>query len=161
MSDKYTSLSNRISDELADLQVVLEKCARAWELAQQEPNEQDLFVDSVALNLHNIYSGLESLFELIARHVDGNMPGGSDWHRQLLVQMQTDVPEVRPAVISPASRELLDEYRRFRHLVRNVYTVNLHPDRMGKLVRQLNVLWSCIKPELEAFAQFLKDESNK
>lgn len=78
MSDKYTSLSNRISDELADLQVVLEKCARAWELAQQEPNEQDLFVDSVALNLHNIYSGLESLFELIARHVDGNMPGGSD-----------------------------------------------------------------------------------
>lgn len=161
MSDKYTSLSKRISDELADLQVVLEKCARAWKHAQQASKEQDLFVDSVALNLHSIYSGLESLFELIARHVDGNMPEGSDWHRQLLVQMQTDMPEVRPAVISPASREFLDEYRRFRHLVRNVYTVNLHPDRMGKLVRQLDDLWGCIKPELEAFAQFLKEASSR
>lgn len=69
--------------------------------------------------------------------------------------MQNDVSGYRPAVISPATHAMLDEYRRFRHLVRNVYTVNLHPDRLEKLVEQLPLLWEQIEPELNAFADFL------
>jgi len=43
-----------------------------------------LYLDSAALNLHGFYSGLERLFELIARHVDGAIPSGETWHRDLL-----------------------------------------------------------------------------
>jgi len=35
-----------------------------------------LYLDSAALNLHGFYSGLERLFELIARHVDGPFQWG-------------------------------------------------------------------------------------
>ncbi|MFN2131705.1 MAG: hypothetical protein ACK2VD_14340 [Anaerolineae bacterium] len=39
----------------------------------------------------------------------------------LLEQMAAEVPSVRPALISGETRQLLDEYRGFRHVVRNVY----------------------------------------
>jgi len=49
----------------------------------------------------------------------------------------------------------LDEFRRFRHLVRNVYTVNLVPDRMVGLVSALSELWPRLRAELLAFADFM------
>lgn len=76
MNKKYASLARRIRNELSDLQIALEKCKRAWKIARKNPDEQDLFIDAVALNLHGLYSGLESLFELIGRQVDGVIPRG-------------------------------------------------------------------------------------
>jgi hypothetical protein len=66
---------------------------------------------------------LERLFELIARHVDGALPGGEAGHRDLLQQMAQDMAGVRPAVHSQDSALALDEFQWFRHLVRNVYTI--------------------------------------
>jgi hypothetical protein len=37
---------------------------------------------------------------------------------------------VRPAVIEPDAIPILDEFRRFHHLVRNVYTMNLAPEKI-------------------------------
>jgi len=48
--------------------------------------------------------------------------------------MAEDVKDVRPAVISKETSGKLDQYRRFRHLVRNVYATNLKPDKMLGLV---------------------------
>jgi hypothetical protein len=61
---------------------------------------------------------VERLFELIARHVDRVLPSGDTWHRDLLYQMAGDLPEARPAVVSQETAQALDEYRRFRHVVR-------------------------------------------
>jgi HepT-like protein len=49
----------------------------------------------------------------------------------------------------------LDEFQRFRHLVRNVYILNLVPQRMTGLVSALPELWSRERAELLAFAAFL------
>jgi hypothetical protein len=38
------------------------------------------------------------------------------------MQMADEVLNVRPAVISEEVRQWLDDYRGFRHIVRNVYT---------------------------------------
>lgn len=40
----------------------------------------------------------------------------------LLTQMAKEIAEVRPAVISYSVQSDLDEYRGFRHIVRNIYT---------------------------------------
>ena len=40
----------------------------------------------------------------------------------------------RPAVISTETGTRLDEYRRFRHVVRNVYTHSFDPVKLGKPV---------------------------
>ena len=100
MSNLYQNLIERIRGEVSDLEQVTDRAIHGWSIVQKAPAEQYAYVDSVALNLHSFYSGLERLFELIARHVDGNLPEGETWHRDLLQQMTQDLPDVRPAVIS-------------------------------------------------------------
>ena len=46
---------------------------------------------------------------------------GKQWHRDLLIQMSLDISQTRPKIISQETVTNLDEYRRFRHVVRNVY----------------------------------------
>jgi hypothetical protein len=94
----YQELASRIRDTVPDLGHVVQRVSQAWPLAQQSRDELNVHLDSVALNLHSFYSGLERLFELIARHVDGNLPGGTTWHRHLLQQMGQDFTDLRPAV---------------------------------------------------------------
>ena len=131
MNTVYNELVERIRGELDDLESVIQRVVKSWEKAQKVSSEQDVYIDSVALNLHGFYSGIERLFELIARHVDCSFPNGSTWHRVLHHRMAEDLPDVRPAVISHDSAQSLDEFRRFRHLVRNVYTMNLAPDKVA------------------------------
>jgi hypothetical protein len=51
----------------------------------------------------------------------------------------------------------LDEFRRFRHLVRNVYVFNLVPQKMSPLMVALPGLWQQLHAELSAFAGFLEE----
>lgn len=156
MNALYEELVERIRGEVPDLERVVQRALRAWSKGQRAPGEQ-AYLDSVALNLHGFYSGLERLFELIARHVDRALPTGETWHRDLLQQMAHDLADVRPAVIGQDSAMALDEFRRFRHLVRNVYTMNLVPDKMAGLMLTLPGLWSRLCAELLAFADFLEE----
>lgn len=159
MNDRQRELVERIRGEIPDLERVIQRALRAWSHACRSSEEQNVYLDSVALNLHGFYSGLERLFELIARHLDRNLPTGEVWHRDLLAQMSHDLARVRPAVISEDTARRLDEYRRFRHLVRNVYTVNLVPEKMSGLIAALPALWADLQAELLAFADFLDDLS--
>lgn len=158
----YQELVERIRGELVDLERVVQRAERLWPQAQIL-GDQNAYLDSVALNLHGFYSGIERLFELIARQVDRALPTGETWHRDLVQQMAQDLPEVRPAVISQASALVLDKFRRFRHLVRNVYTTNLTPDKMEELMIALPEAWLRLRAELLAFADFLSalDQPNE
>jgi hypothetical protein len=51
--------------------------------------------------------------------------------------MKTEIKKVRPVVISRNSYQNLDEYRSFRHVVRNVYIFNLSYKRIEPLVEDL------------------------
>ncbi|HIC88970.1 MAG TPA: hypothetical protein EYP04_06170, partial [Anaerolineae bacterium] len=124
-------LAGRIRQELGELARVIERAEASWHHFQTTGD--DLYLDGVALNLHGFYTGLERVFELIASEIDLGKPAGSSWHQELLRQMSAEVPRVRPAVISPQTRDRLDEYRGFRHVVRNVYTYNLDTERIQRL----------------------------
>ena len=157
MTSLYKELITRIRSELKDLDLVVSRAMRSWEQVKRATEDQDAFIDSVALNLHSFYSGLERLFELIARHIDGSVPTGESWHRDLLRRMANDLANVRPAVVCQDTADSLDEFRRFRHLVRNVYTTNLLPDKMNGFMSALPKLWLTIRTELYAFADFLEE----
>jgi hypothetical protein len=136
----YVEISQRISGECQELERVMQRALRAWPQAQKSTDEQNVYLDSVALNLHSFYSGLEKLFELIARHIDLSIPEGETWHRDLLNQMACEFEDIRPAVISQNNAKSLDKFRRFRHLVRNIYTTNLIPNRIKKLMSTISEL---------------------
>jgi hypothetical protein len=151
----YAELAERFRGEVEDIDLVVQRALHAWERVQIATTDRDVYWDAIALNLHSFYSGLERLFELVARHLDRNLPTSETWHRDLLQAMAQDVTEVRPALIDPDSAKALDEFRRFRHLVRNIYTTHLIPARINDLLQMLPRLWPRLKDELLAFAGLL------
>ncbi len=58
-------LSARILEELNEISTAAKRVKMAWEKAIDKNN--DLYFDSVALNLHSFYSGIEKIFKLIAK----------------------------------------------------------------------------------------------
>ena len=157
MTAPHGELIERIRGELQELEGVVQRALRAWPKAQRTSAEQEFYIDSVALNLQSFYAGVERLFELIARRIDQALPVGETWHRDLLSQMAQDFPDTRPAVISHDNVLALDKFRRFRHLVHNVYAMNLQPDKMTELMTSLPVLWAKLRDEFLAFASFLEE----
>jgi len=156
VTDPYSQIAQRIRGEVVEIDRVVLRGLHAWDMHRLNPAE-DAFLDAAALNLHSFYSGLETIFGLITRQVDRKPPAGESWHRDLLGQMASEWPEVRPGVISQETAERLDGYMRFRHLVRNVYATNLAPDRFSDLIDTLSEVWSQTRSELLAFATFLED----
>ena len=157
MISRWLEVAARIRAEVADLDWVARRVDRFWHAAAKARADRDAYLDAVALNLQSFYSGIERLFELIARHVDEAMPGGETWHRDLLRQMAREIEGRRPAVISEASAAGLEMCRRFRHLIRNLYAMDLAPERMAPVVEGVPHLWARAQPELLAFAGFLDD----
>ena len=154
MSERLLRLATRIRDELVELDRVTARVAEGWERALR--NADDYYLDGVALNLHGFYSGLERIFELIVTTIDGAMPKGENWHQMLLRQMTTEIPGLRPAVISKSTHNHLNDYRGFRHVVRNVYAYNFETEKLQKLVIDLPVTLAQVSAELLAFASFLE-----
>lgn len=156
MIERYIVLAGRIRKELDNLERLVARAKRAMDTARRNPQDMDLYIDSASLNLHDVYSGLERVFKQIAATVDGNVPSSPEWHRELLEQMGLDLSQVRPPVLTSPVIQLLDEYLRFRHVVRNVYTFSFDPERVGRLVKELKSVFAQARQELLAFANFLE-----
>lgn len=108
------------------------------------------------MNLHSFYTGVEHILEDIARTLENSLPSGSGWHVDLLTQMSGEIEGVRPAVISQETRNSLDEFRGFRHVVRNVYAFNLRAARLDELTADLPACFGAVQRELLEFAKFLE-----
>ena len=152
--EELATLAERIRQELGEISRVVMRTSEGWERARR--SNDDYYLDSVALNLHGFYMGIERLFTQIAEVVEGDLPHGESWHQLLLRRMMTEVPMIRPAVISKETGAKLDDYRGFRHVVRNVYAYKFDPDKLEKLVRSVPDLFAQLKAELLAFAAFLE-----
>jgi hypothetical protein len=148
------ALAGRIRESIAELENVVTRTVHLAEKALQS-NDDDYW-DGVALNLHGFYTGVERIFEDIARTIDESLPEGADWHRDLLLQISAQETGVRPAVITRDTRTCLDEYRGFRHVVRSVYTFSLRPSRMKELVEGLAACFMMVSRDLNQFATFLE-----
>lgn len=148
------ALAARIRSSMDELVHVIDRVDLLSQKAVKSGD--DGYWDGVALNLHGFYVGLERIFEDIARSLDGSIPEGADWHRALLVQMAGEIRDRRPAVLSHSSRNCLDQYRGFRHVVRNVYAFNLRPARLTDLVDELRPCYQHVEQDLDGFIQFLE-----
>lgn len=69
--------------------------------------------------------------------------------------MSAEVAGTRPPVIDRTTRDCLDEYRGFRHVVRNVYTFNLRASRLQELVADLPACYGALARDLTTFCDFL------
>ena len=153
MNKKAMMIISRLEEEISELRRIVERVKKAWSSAEKSSDE--LYLDSVALNLHGFYSCIERLFELIARNIDESIPAGENWHQELLRQMVTEIKLVRPAVLSRDTYDRLDEYRGFRHVVRNVYTFNLSLKKLKPLVEDIDCVFSAVSNEIKKFIEYI------
>ncbi len=153
MRPSYRTLAGRIRQEMPALARVTQRAAGS--LAAARHADDDRYVDAAALNLHAFYSGVERLFEQVARQVDDTLPEGPSWHAELLAQMAAPVTDVRPPVITSDLHATLDRYRGFRHVVRNAYTYNLDAGQIDVLVTDVGATMEMVTAQLAAFADWL------
>nr|WP_287139080.1 hypothetical protein [Crocosphaera sp.] len=103
-------ISDRINQELNKIHQAFQQLEMF--MVELNDNEQPIYgeaiVNSIALNLHGIYTGIERIFEVIATEIDLSLPTGNKWHRDLLDQMAVSIPDVRKEVITEETRTALD-----------------------------------------------------
>jgi hypothetical protein len=161
LRNKLSVLKDRIETELRNIEESAQKASEAWEYAEQFAEQQRFYFDSVALNLHSFYSGLEHIFEMVARQIDSVFPSGDRWHQDLLEQMTKEIKELRPAVISLKTFSLLDDFLAFRHLVRSIYAFNLDAEKLKQLLVRLPEALYYAKQDLRNFCELLSMASDQ
>ena len=113
--------------------------------------EPDLF-DMTILGsvLHSFYNGIENIFEIIAKHVDGEVPTGNKSHQELLHQMASENAH-RKEVMNEELYLRLREYATFRHFYRHAYSFQLNWEKMKPLVEDVHMVWQNLKLSLENY----------
>ncbi|MBK7920657.1 MAG: hypothetical protein IPJ94_31290 [Chloroflexi bacterium] len=114
------TISQRVQRDVALIDHLL--AAYADLLLQVEQKPPDLVqVTALASVLHSFYNGVESIFIIIAKEIDGAVPTGDRWHRDLLEQMGM-ANEFREAVLPLPIQLQLQNYLAFRHYYRHAYS---------------------------------------
>ncbi|MBN1422324.1 MAG: hypothetical protein JXP34_26350 [Planctomycetes bacterium] len=137
---------------LADLDATRRVVSRANDLlakAPATPGEAECMAFSGFL--HHIYTGIEGIFERIALALDGSVPGGPRWHRDLKRAMALEMAGIRPAVLREETVRQLEEYLAFRHFFRHAYAIEPDWTRIGPLVRNLPSVFAMVEQDLHRF----------
>ena len=159
MIEKALKEAKRIHDELSQIDTIVSHVKRDWNKFVRTAD--DAYLKAVAYDLHGFYAGLERILESVADTIDDHLPAGKRWHKDLLEQMSKEIQGVRPALLSESTKKMLDEFMRFRHRVRNIYSFNLIPERVENLVEKLPETYEQAQQDLSAFAQFLEQLSSE
>ena len=149
-------LKVRIQEELMSVQNLLSEL-KSKELLKTEGKEtlhlkdDSFMLRAVGSIIHDFYVAVENVFEMISREIDESTPRGLNWHIELLKQMSLEIPLVRPAVITKETYFMLDKFRAFRHVFRNVYGFNLDTKRLKALLEELPASVAAINEDLNTF----------
>jgi hypothetical protein len=154
--ERIPDLISEIKDELALLEnLVADIGATARDLPKTQKKKR-VYEESLALKLHNFYTGCERIFQKIADDLNGGIPQSSDWHKRLLKSMSLEIEKIRPPVISKETAKSLAEYLAFRHVVRNIYGFEIESERLRSLVVKSHRMYDTFKKEVNAFLGFLR-----
>lgn len=152
--ERFARLAAVLRVELSRLErVVREAAAALTRFAQAEPAVLEL--RGIGDVVHDFYTGAERIFEKIAPELNGGVPAGASWHRELLQNMTVDLPGIRPPVITEETAHRLDEFLRFRHLFRAVYGFDLEWPRLRSLLERLPAAWQGFRRDVDGFLRFL------
>ncbi len=150
-------LIQRISDERRKIERTVRGIANALQDIEIIAANHKKYVEkTIASDLAEVYSGIERIFERIAREVDMQMPRGSRWHNDLLEQMAERQPE-RPPVISPNTLPRLKELLDFRHKVNNIYREELIYEKAEEHAKPIGELFATVSKELDTLIAFLTE----
>jgi len=110
----------------------------------------------ISYHLHHLYTAFENIFQHIATLSENSVDDKGRWHSQLLERMNLDALPLRPQVIDAIAYDALNELRRFRHVFRHAYSIQLDPERLALVLRKALILKQVYRQQLEKFMAFLQ-----
>ena len=137
--DKQIAFINKIYEEIIAVDVSIY-------------DKQFLF----AMRTQQFYTAIEDLFKQIAKSFENHIESMSNFHREMLARMNTEIPKIRPAVISNPSFVLLDKIRAFRHFIRHAYDTELDVNELLLIQNKLKVEFPLVQNDLKQFRQFVQ-----
>ena len=144
----------------AEIEHELERLGQLRQELAAAPRDDDTFtLRARGSVLHDFYSGIERVFVRIAEELNGGVPQGEQWHRQIITDMSLEIPDVRPAAITPDLARELGDYLRFRHVFRNVYGSLLAAERMRPLEERLPDVLTAFRTQIQAFLAWVVDDN--
>lgn len=153
MLHKLILLRDETEEELANIYQLQNNLQDVREQQLDSEIEKRVFASIFS----DFYMALERIFKIIAREIDAELPEGEDWHKKLLRQMSVELPGIRPVVFDKNLYHQLEEYLKFRHLVRNVYGFQLEYGRFAHLVDQMEKVVSEVGQQLTNFFNKMQD----
>jgi hypothetical protein len=113
-----------------------------------------------AMRVQQFYTAIEDLLKQIAKSFENHIDQMSSFHKELLARMNTEVPQIRSAVISHQSFLFLDKLRAFRHFVRHAYDCELDEKELLLIQNKLRNEFQSVKADLEKFKSFIRSLSH-
>jgi len=150
-------LESDIRNQLNEIEVVYRKIDDRKFATE---SDDQIRLESLGYQLHNLYSTFEDLFSIIATFFENSIDDPSRWHVTLLQRMQQNIPGIRPALLSNESFILLSELRAFRHVFRHAYSRIIERERLDSLLEKAFELRKIYKQEVEAFLKLLYSDTN-
>jgi len=132
----------QIDELIEELSPLLEKCIA------REPDFIEL--NAAGAVLHAYYNGLESIFLLIGKNVDGTRISGERWHTELLNSMFKPTKK-RKALFDEELYDQLTDYMGFRHFFRHTYSYHLRWDLIKPLLMNIRENWISVKAAVQRF----------
>ena len=122
--ENYLVVQARIAKERENLDRLLNQMSRhgIYPEVQAETVGDFRLCDNEALRiigsmLNDFYMFVENTAKTVTARIDGGIPGGDDWPRELLEQMSLPIPGLRPPLLSGDTVALLNKFRAFRHVL--------------------------------------------
>ena len=144
-----SDVSQDISDSIEDISDLLASFDLLLSTVRQK-DPDNIELAALGTVLHSFYNGIEGIFLVVAKRIDGTVPLDSAWHQTLLTQV-TEKTDNRAPLISTQAAHLLAPYMKFRHFFRHSYTFMLDWQRMKPLVDDLHSVWNTVRLEIEYF----------
>jgi hypothetical protein len=152
MREKYLILDRNVRADLETIDRLYEALGSP-DVTDSSPQEELIVV---AYRLHSLYNALENIFRNISKAFE-NQVSKESWHSEILQRMRLDLIPLRPAVIDAEAFEKLDELRRFRHVFRTMYGLDLDPLRLQVVLRRALELKPLYRDQIERFLLFLQE----
>ncbi len=146
------SVERKIGFELDQIEKLLDKYDDLLTKAKSNKELDDVEVTALASVLHSFYNAVENIFLQISKNIDENVPGGSNWHKDLLIQMAEGTGD-REEIISKELQLKLLEYLAFRHFYRHSYSFYLDWEEMEELVVNITDVKEELEEEIEDFLE--------
>lgn len=110
-----------IADLEAQFTIIREIDQKLKQRANSLNPDDEIRLESIAYQIHNLYGASEGLLQIIAKYCENNISDSSQWHHLLLKRMMVDVPGIRPAFLDSDTYAILNSLRGFRHFFRYGY----------------------------------------